>query len=79
MKAKKPSTHAHAHAHVYANHPNPDWQTHVACRICGFAIPRHLLRYAVEHGASYVEPAVPSCPATGEPADECGRIDAEDA
>lgn len=43
-----------AHAHVYSDHPNRDWATtHVACTICGFAIPKGALPYALEWGARW--------------------------
>jgi hypothetical protein len=30
-----------AHDHEYVEHPDPDWDTHLVCRICGFAVPKH--------------------------------------
>jgi hypothetical protein len=41
------------HAHVYGVHPNPEWaKTHGACTVCGFAVLLHLIRYAIDHGAT---------------------------
>lgn len=31
------------HTHEYVPHPNVAWDTHYACRICGFAVPRYLI------------------------------------
>lgn len=36
-----------AHTHTYDVHPNPQWQTHVACTQCGFAVPATALRSRV--------------------------------
>jgi len=35
-----------AHTHDWRDHPNPQWSTHAACRICGFAVPKRLLAQA---------------------------------
>ena len=53
-----------SHAHHYAAHPS--WVTHVYCTVtaCGLAIPRALLRYAVEHGAT-CEAAIDPRPPVG--------------
>lgn len=44
-----------AHAHVYDTHPNLDWQTHLACTKCGFAMPKRMARGAYDNGARFTD------------------------
>lgn len=33
-----------AHKHDYRAHPNPEWaETHLACTVCGLAVPKRVL------------------------------------
>jgi len=37
------------HTHEYVAHPNPEWASHYACRVCGFAVLRRLVDASVPH------------------------------
>ena len=40
------------HYHRFIEHPNPEMASLMVCEICGLAVPKRLLAYCLDHGAT---------------------------
>ena len=66
------------HMHNFDKHPNPGWSpTHVACTICGCALSKSLLEYAIKNGARLAWKSDEYRTLAGDHADRCRMLGAK--